>query len=149
MKNDFLIYQQEVADALNDDRWMIEHRCKAIAEDVANVDTAIDEQLNQANGISLVIRTPAGKFLGDEGDKIRINADPFVIQITELPATNRAQAGGTTALGCLARLIFALRQSGWAFIGYRQTDSPDGSVSVITANFRTTFTISDPAEIQK
>ena len=142
--NDFLTFQQEVADALNDDAWMIAHRCRAVAEDVADVDAAIGEQLDLVGGVSLVIRTPAGRFLGDEGDKIRVNADPFIIQITEKPALNRAQSGGTTALGCLARLIHALRQPGWAFVGYRQTDSPDGSTSVVTANFRTTFPVSDP-----
>ena len=144
--DDFYKYQKEIADALNDDAWMIAHRCKAVAEDAEDFETEIDTQLNQARGISLVVRTPAGRFLGDEGSNVRINADPLVIQITEIPALNRAEAGGTTAKGCLARLIHALRQPGWAFVKYREMTSPDGSAVAINAEFRTTFAVSDPDE---
>jgi len=145
--NGFKEFQQEVADALNDDAWMIAHRCRAVAEDADDVETAIEEQMNTARGVSLVIRTPAGRFLGDEGaDTVRINADPLQIQIVEIPALNRAEPGGTSALGCLARLIHALRQPGWAFTGYRQYASPDGSAQAITADFKTTFPVSDPEE---
>jgi len=142
--NPFYTFQKEIADALNGDPWFIERRCAAIAEDEGDTNTAIDTKITQDRGIAMTVRTPGGKFLGDEGaDTVRISADPLQILISEIPAINRLEPGHTTALGCLARLIHALRDDGWGFIGYRKHDLPGGEIGV-TADFRTTFPVRDP-----
>lgn len=138
--------QEEIATACNEDDYLVQGGCKAVAEDRLDVFAAIEEQLNTRGGLAIVVSTLNVKLLGGATEgSIPCEVSELAIRTTETPASSRLAPGAITALQAAQHIMHMFHQPSIAFQRLVQTaDEQTGTVSA-TVLFTTNIVLTDPA----
>lgn len=126
--------QQQIVEGLNGVETLVQHRCKAFAEDALTVQNAVGNAVTGAGEIAIVVVTPRGERDGD-GCEAGVPVSLHVaLRCIESPAL-RGRRDGFTALDAAEEAIHALDGNVLAFASIEQTaDARTGTVTV-SANF--------------
>lgn len=90
-------FQKAVADALNGVEELVQGGCKALAEDTLSVIADVNQQLQTAAGVAIVVTTPQLSRNGCAAGVIPADTR-LAIRCIETPALNRENPGHLTAL---------------------------------------------------
>ena len=90
-------FQKKLADALNGVEELVQGGCKALAEDTLSVMSDVNEQLQTAGGVAIVVTTPKLTRNGCAAGTIPADTR-LAIRCIEKPAQNREDPGHLTAL---------------------------------------------------
>lgn len=136
--------QTEIAEHCNADQYLVQGGCRAFAEEQQDIVQQIDIQL-QAGGLVIVVSTPTAKVLGRVPNGIEVELPDFAIRTTESPALTRETPETITALQAAQHIAIMFDRPKFRLLTIVQTaDDKTGTVSV-TAFFKTTTIIADPA----
>lgn len=133
-------FQQQIADALNGVESLIQGGCKAIAEDSLSVIADVEQQLQQAAGVAVVVTTPSLTRNGCAYDGLPCDAK-LSIKCIELPALNRVIAGHLTAMDAAETVARTLDGSEFNFSSISQTADRQTGILTATVEFNITITI--------
>lgn len=133
-------FQQQIADALNGVESLIQGGCKAIAEDSLSVIADVEQQLQQAAGVAVVVTTPGLTRNGCAAGSIPCEAR-LAVKCIEIPALNRAQPGRLTALDAAEIVARILDGGRLNFTAMNQTADDHAGVLTVSIEFNTTIII--------
>ena len=131
--------QQKIADALNDVEELVQHGCKAFAEDTRTVYAEADQWV-ACGKVALVVVTPDMTRNGDAADGIPAETQ-LLVQCSEKPALASKQTGVMRALDAAEIAMHALDGSQFCWLSTRQTFDAKIGVLTATATFATTITL--------
>lgn len=131
-------FQQKIADALNGVEELVQGGCKALAEDSLSVMNDVNEQLQTAGGVAIVVTTPKMARNGCSAGVIPADTR-LAIRCIELPALNRENPGHLTALDAAEQVAQAIDGEQFNFAEIAQTS--DQRTGTLTAEviFNTTI----------
>jgi hypothetical protein len=126
--------QERVAAALNGCEELAQGRCKAFAEDKLSVNGELEEHLQTAQGIALVVVTPTLRRSGALAQGLPVETQ-LSVKCIEKPDLNRAEPGFMTALRAAEIVAHALDSSTFSFSGIDQVADDYNRMIVATATF--------------
>lgn len=136
--------QQWICDLIAADAWLAGRRVAAVAESRADAAAEI-EAATAAFGLCALVMTPAFAADGQE-EGIVSGTATVVVQVAEIPATNRAAAGHATALAAAQHIAAAAtRWPGCSVAGVRLVDlggDLDGSAVAYQTEIRIPLALS-------
>lgn len=139
--------QDDVCEVLNADEYLAQGGCKAFAEDKANVFAEVEMQLDSLGAVAITVMTPVGKAQGSRKESgIPLEIPALVIQCQEAPALNREVPGHITALQAAQHIALVLDQPAFRFVDFIQGGDAEKEVVTVQVVFRTSITLTDPAD---
>lgn len=141
--------QDDIATALNHDEWLVQGGCEAYAEDKSDTLQKLGIKLQETGGVAITILTPVGKAQGSRNvNGIPMELPAVVVQCQEVPVHNREVPGNITALQAAQHIAFVLDQPSIRFIEFGQGGDSDTEVVTVQVIFRSSITLTDPADIE-